>query len=92
MDFGAIFGRRSDQALEGGDRTFSKAYTHFVVISTPRGDKIESGWEYVEDAREHLSDVPAVLSPRVVGRRGLARLKLDPGARGRDWAMAVDLE
>jgi len=61
-------------------------YTHWVVIKTAEGDyKIETGWEYREDAMDQLSEVPAEKMPKVFAKAGLKKFNLDPN-KNSDWA------
>lgn len=52
-------------------------YTHYVVTK----GKIESGWEYREDAKDHVSDsLPDYAKPgaKVVAKSALSRHSIDP--------------
>lgn len=49
-------------------------YVVYVVVN----GKIESGWEYSEDAKEHLSDLPMGKVGRVVSKIGLQRMGINP--------------
>lgn len=49
-------------------------YVVYVLVN----GKIESGWEYSEDAKEHLSDLPAGKVGRVVSKIGLQRMGINP--------------
>lgn len=49
-------------------------YKFWVVVD----NKIESGWEYQEDAKDQLENLPAGKRGKVLGKVGLSRLSLDP--------------
>ena len=59
------------------------AYTHYVVGGRPGDLRIESGWEYVSDARDRGRDyrrevsVPGGIAVGVYTRRGLLRMGID---------------
>ena len=57
-------------------------YKFYVVIG---GNKIESGWEYKEDAKDQLGELPSEQRPgKVFQRLGLKKLGLDPENEN-DW-------
>ena len=51
-----------------------KDYKFWVVVD----GKIESGWEYSEDAKEQLGNLPSGKPGKVYQRAGLKKLGLDP--------------
>lgn len=57
-------------------------YVAWVVVD----GKIESGWEYAEDAKEQAKDNLPPGKGKVLGRVGLKRLGLDPDNND-DWMM-----
>lgn len=68
-------------------------YEYYVIIQTPAGvKKIESGWEFKEDATEHLHDIngfPAVIKHR--SKMAASRMgDLDPN-KDKNWATQDDL-
>jgi len=72
----------------GFDGTNQKDYTHYLVVVTPMGTRIESGWSYVEDAQEHKKDnIPQSMRgrARVLTKTGAKREGLDPDDEASWW-------
>lgn len=59
-------------------------YIYWVVVN----NKIESGWEYREDATDHLEDLPPGKKGRVYSRIGLKKFNLNPD-NDSDWLGSV---
>jgi len=57
-----------------------EGYTHFVVVTTPRGKKIMAGNSYASDAKEAVENLPPALqaTARVLTRTGAKREGLNP--------------
>jgi hypothetical protein len=81
--YGKISGELAKMLKETGGKAASvktakinqKGYRYWVVVD----GKIESGWEYTEDAKEQLEgNLPAGKKGKVLGKVGLSRLGLDP--------------
>jgi hypothetical protein len=49
-------------------------YRRWVVVD----GKIESGWEYPEDAKDQLTNLPPGKKGKILGKPGLRQLGLDP--------------
>lgn len=62
------------------------AYVSYVLVD----GKIESGWEYPEDAKEHLMDLPRNKVGKVVSRVALQRMGIDPN-NDAAWATRADM-
>jgi hypothetical protein len=69
-----------------------KDYTHYVVVSRSGVPFIESGWSYVEDAKDQLTNgnLPDGVKAKVVTGIGLKRAGVDPDdnknwLRGQWW-------
>ena len=70
-------------------------YTHYVVVQSPtQGTKIETGWSFKEDAKEHLEpfNLPEELRPsaKILTKVGLKRIGLDPDSDD-DWTTGTGL-
>lgn len=62
-----------------------KGYEYYVVIKNSKGDlKIESGWEYPEDAKDQVKELKKTLNPKIYKRKGLRGVGLDP-KNNSDW-------
>ena len=64
-----------------------KGYNFYVCLHLGTGTKIESGWEYREDAKEQQSEVP--VTTRIYVRKTLVAQGLDP-AKNSSWMTAAD--
>jgi len=54
-------------------------YTHYVIVSKDGEPRIESGWSYVEDAKEQIRDnLPHGVKAKVITKTGAKRAGLDP--------------
>lgn len=76
--------------LDAARKNNQKGYAFYVVT----GGKIESGWEFDEDAKEHKAEnMPAKLKAgaKVVKKGGLKAMGLDPDANG-DWLTSSALD
>jgi hypothetical protein len=64
-----------------------KAYTHYVVVSIGGMPFIESGWEYVEDAKDQTKNgnLPDGVKAKVLTKVGLKRGGVDPD-NDANWA------
>lgn len=51
-----------------------KDYKFYVIVN----DKIQSGWEYEEDAKDMLKDLPPDQKGKIYKKGGLKKLDLDP--------------
>ncbi len=71
--------------IEAGPRKINqKDYIFYVVVD----NKIQSGWEYVEDAKEMLEDLPSGKKGKVYKKVGLKKLGLNPD-NNEDWEKVI---
>jgi hypothetical protein len=62
-----------------GRKINQKDYTHYVVVSKDGEPRIESGWEYAEDAKEQIKgNLPEGVKAKVITKTGAKRAGLDP--------------
>lgn len=74
-----------DEAKRGRPKKFNqKEYEFYVVVQ----GKIQSGWEYREDAKEMLDDLPSGTTGKIYKKQGLKKLGLDPN-NNKDWGEPI---
>lgn len=67
----------SQRVLLGGLRGRASYPRYQFYVVSPEG-LIESGWDYLQDARDQIKENAPPGRWRVVTRRGMARLRIDP--------------